>query len=105
MGSDGTHRYLKIILGVVLIAEVVISLSLANEGLSWKEEDEWDAVAASFKNGIRTFACNHRWAMCRIAAYAPNNIALLACETAASLCRVCNRVPGTTRFRQISTLS
>ncbi|CAE7874015.1 unnamed protein product [Symbiodinium necroappetens] len=32
---------------------VVISLSLANEGLSWKEEDEWDAVAASFKNGIR----------------------------------------------------
>ena len=56
MGSDGTHRHLKIILGVVLIAEVVISLSLANEGLSWKEEDEWDALAASFKNGIRTFA-------------------------------------------------
>mmetsp|Transcript_758 Transcript_758/g.1420 ORF Transcript_758/g.1420 Transcript_758/m.1420 type:complete len:327 (-) Transcript_758:228-1208(-) len=32
---------------------VVIGLSVANEGLSWKPMEEWEAVSLSFKNGIR----------------------------------------------------
>ncbi len=35
-------------------AKVVIGLSLANEGLSWKSARQWRVVARSFQNGIRT---------------------------------------------------